>query len=112
MGELHYLRGPAPAALRDELPPAPKVQPPPSGCTCYANNMSEGPCPMHAPEPTYFIPMPDGQPEHVANPNVCDICRKPRHASTPHHAFEPARASVTWATQLGWPMPPEQEYLL
>ena len=73
MGELHYLRGPAPAALRDQLPPAPEVKRSPSGCTCYSDPLVPGPCPLHEPLPTYFKPMPYG-PDHVVNPNVCGIC--------------------------------------
>ena len=119
MGELHYLRGPAPAALRDQLPPAPEakrspapeVKRSPSGCTCYSDPLVPGPCPLHEPLPTYFKPMPYG-PDHVVNPNVCDICRKSRHRDTPHHDFEAALASVEYATRAGWPLPTNQEPML
>ena len=111
MGELHYLRGPAPAALRDELTPAPEAKRSPSGCTCYSDALGAVPCPLHEPQPTYFKPMPYG-PDHVVNPNVCGICHKSRHRDTPHHAFEAAAASVEYATRAGWPLPTNQEPML
>ena len=112
MGELHYLRGPAPAALRDELPPAPEVKASPSGCTCYSGDaLAAVDCPWHEPLPTYFKPMPYG-PDHVVNPNVCGICHKSRHRDTPHHDFEAAAASVEYATRAGWPLPTNQEPML
>ena len=114
MGELYYLRGPAPAALRDQLPPpppAPEVKRSPSGCTCYSDPLVPGPCPLHEPLPTFFKPMPYG-PDHVVNPNVCGICHKSRHRDTPHHDFEAAAASVEYATRAGWPLPTNQEPLL
>ena len=112
MGELRYLRGPAPAALRDELTPPPKVTASPSGCTCYSDDaLVAVDCPLHEPQPTYFKPMPYG-PDHVVNPNVCGICHKPLHRDTPHHDFEAAAASVEYATRAGWPLPTNQEPLL
>ena len=118
MGELHYLRGPAPAALRDELTPAeakrspaPEVKRSPSGCTCYSDALVPVDCPLHEPQPTYFKPMPYG-PDHVVNPNVCGICHKSRHRDTPHHDFEAAAASVEYATRAGWPLPTNQEPML
>ena len=121
MGELRYLRGPAPAALRDELTPpqlfgcAPMAHPwlpSPSGCTCYSGDaLAAVDCPLHEPQPTYFKPMPYG-PDHVVNPNVCGICHKPLHRDTPHHDFEAAAASVEYATRAGWPLPTNQEPML
>lgn len=111
MGELRYLRGPAPKSVAAPAP-APADHASPSGCTCFAANRPEAPCPMHAPEPTYWIEMPAGVAPHVANPNVCDVCRRGPHRATAHHAFEAARASVAFARHLGWPMPPDQEFLL
>ena len=111
MGELHYLRGPAPAALRAELPPAPEPARSPSGCTCYGDALVPVSCPLHEPQPTYFKPMPYG-PDHVVNPNVCGICHKSRHRDTPHHDFEAAAASVEYATRAGWPLPTNQEPML
>ena len=109
MGDIVYFRGPAPAALRDELTPAPKASP--SGCTCYSEALVPAPCPLHEPQPTYYKPMPYG-PDHVVNPNVCGICHKSRHRDTPHHDFEAAAASVEYATRAGWPLPTNQEPML
>ena len=110
-GDLVYLRGPAPAALRDELTPLPRPASP-SGCTCYSDDaLVAVDCPLHEPQPTYFKPMPYG-PDHVVNPNVCGICHKSRHRDTPHHDFEAAAASVEYATRAGWPLPTNQEPML
>lgn len=111
MGDLFYFRGPAPAVLRDELPPAPEAKASPSGCTCYGDALVPVSCPLHEPQPTYFKPMPYG-PDHVVNPNVCGICHKPRHRDTPHHDFEPAASSVEYAERAGWPLPTNQEPIL
>lgn len=114
MGDLVYLRGPAPRAARNQTAAAPTApaEASPSGCTCYTANRPESPCPLHAPAPTYWLEMPEGTPPHVANPNVCDICRLAPHRDTAHHRFESARASIAWARKLGWPLPPDQEFLL
>ena len=111
MGDLLYFRGPAPRAVRAQTAAAP-AKASPSGCTCFGGGRPESPCPLHEPQPTYFIAMPDGTPPHVANPNVCDICRLAPHRDTAHHRFESARASIAWARKLGWPLPPDQEFLL
>lgn len=114
MGDLVYFRGPAPAAARAEVAPQPAPQSAPtspSGCTCFGDALVPVACPLHEPTPTYFKPMPYG-PDHVVNPNVCGICRKPRHRDTPHHAFEAAAASVEYATRAGWPLPTNQEPML
>lgn len=101
MGELHYLRGPAPAALRDELASAEAQR-----AAVYAGRLAVQV--SAEPQPTYYKPMPYG-PDHVVNPNVCGICHKSRHRDTPHHDFEAAAASVEYATRAGWPLPTNQE---
>lgn len=112
MGDLVYFRGPGPRQPEPApVRPAPSSSSP-SGCICFASNRPEGPCPLHAPQPTFWIEMPAGVAPHIANPNVCDVCRRAPHADTAHHRFEAARASVAFAKSLGWPMPPEQDLLV
>lgn len=38
----------------------------------------------------------------VVNPNVCDVCRRPRHKNTHHHDYLAAVEPAWMAQQLGW----------
>lgn len=93
-----HIRGPRLPAEWDNSPRPEPAKPAPA------------PRPAPAPLPTFWSSTATGRPL-IVNPNVCQICHKPRHPSTAHHKFDPDTAWPGIAATLGWAMPPEETLL-
>lgn len=88
----------------------------PSNVVPLKPSMSAGastpPADVEPPRPTRWKAVAFGD-RVVVNPNLCLICHKAPHRTTPHHSFIPDEADESTALRLGWPHPDDarQEHL-